>query len=114
MKGFFEKLYTHKSVDSYRKIMEWKTALHQEQTHVYYTWALILRFLSLAMITACLVLFLLRYPLFAEIMLGTGIVLLICEVRLRRLAVISSQSWVKITGLLKSLIEQQGKHVEAA
>jgi hypothetical protein len=114
MKGFFEKLYTHKSVDSYRKIIEWKTALHQEQTHVYYSWALILRFLSLAMIIACLVLFILNYPLYAEIMLGTGIILLISEIRLRRLALHSSQSWVKITGLLRTLIDQAGKHIEAA
>jgi hypothetical protein len=114
MKKFFEQLYMHKSADSYQKIIEWKTVLHQERTHVSYSWALILRVLSLLMIPASGVLFLFGQPLIAEILLGSGFVLLIAHVALRRRASTSSHSWSVITDLLKTLIAQQAMKQEKA
>ncbi len=114
-KKFFEKLYVHKSADSYQKIVEWKTVWHQERTHISYSWALILRVLSLMMISACLVLFLAGQPLISDILLGSGIVLLITDVALRRRASNSSHSWRVITDLLKTMLEQEvQKQGEAA
>ena len=112
--GFFEKLYIHKSADSYHKIIEWKTALHQEQAHIRYSWGLLLRFLSLLMIISCLVFFFLHHPLLSDILLGNGIVLLLIGVWLSLMASKARQSWVVVMELLKTLIEQKGKHMEAA
>lgn len=114
MKKFFEQLYMHKSADSYQKIIEWKTVLHQERTHISYSWALILRVLSMLMIAACGVLFLIGLPLISKILLGSGFVLLITDVALRRRASNSSHSWSVITDLLKTLIEQQALKQEKA
>jgi hypothetical protein len=107
MKDFFEKLYTHKSADSYQKIIEWKTILHQEQIHVLHSWAFLLRFSSMLMISACLVLFALQHPLSSEVVLGTGILMLISDAWLRRKASKYRQSWIEITGLLNTMIKQQ-------
>ena len=109
MRGFFEKLYTHKSVDSYQKIIEWKTILHQERTHILYSRALILRLSSLIMITAGLVLIALQFALPSVLFVSTGIIMIMCDVWFRRRASKSHQSWILITGLLKTLIEQQGR-----
>lgn len=114
MKGFFEKLYNHKSVDSYQKIIEWKTALHQEQSHIYHSWALVLRFLSFLLIASCLVLFLLSFPVLSDVLLISGMVLLVSDILLSRMAAKSRHSWVLINDLLKNLIDQQQKHVKAA
>jgi len=115
MKGFFEKLYAHKSADSYQKIIEWKTILHQEQIHIFHSMALILRLSSLIMISAGLVLIALQFALPSVVFVSTGILMLICDAWLRRRASKSRQSWILITGLLKTLLEQhQQKHVEAA
>ncbi|KPL11848.1 MAG: hypothetical protein AMS23_10990 [Bacteroides sp. SM1_62] len=115
MRGFFEKLYTHKSADSYQKIIEWKTILHQEQTHILYSRALILRLSSLIMISAGLVLIALQHALPSVVFVCTGMIMLICDVWFRRKASKSRKSWILITGLLKTLIEQQQqKHVNAA
>lgn len=107
MKGFFEKLYTHKSADSYKKIIEWKTILHQEQTHVFHSTAFILRLSSLIMISAGLVLIALQHALPSLVFVNTGILMLICDVWFRRKAFKSRKSWILITGLLETLIEQQ-------
>ena len=115
MRGFFEKLYTHKSVDSYQKIVEWKTIMHQEQAHIYYSWAVILRSSSLIMISACLVLFALQQPLLSNVLLGTSILMIISDVWSSRMAAKSRESWRMITGLLKTMLEQQEqKQGEAA
>jgi hypothetical protein len=114
MKGFFEKLYNHKSVDSYQKIIEWKTALHQEKSQIYHSWALVLRFLSFVLLTSCLVLFLLEHPVLSDVLLITGIILLAFDMFLSRMAAKSRHSWVLITDLLRDLIDQQQKHVKAA
>jgi hypothetical protein len=114
MKGFFEKLYTHKSADSYQKIIEWKTAFHQEQAHIYHSWALMLRFLSVLMFSSCLVLYILRYPVLSDILLITGIGLLVTDMWLSRMAAKCRHSWVLIIGLLKTMLAQEGKQVEAA
>ncbi len=115
MRGFFEKLYAHKSVDSYQKIIEWKTILHQEQTHIYHSRALILRFSSLIMISAGLVLIALQHALPSLVLAGTGILMLISDIWFRRRASKSRQSWILITGLLKTMIDQhQQKNVKAA
>jgi hypothetical protein len=107
MKDFFEKLYTHKSADSYKKIIEWKTIHHQEQTHVFYSLALILRFSSLIMISAGVVLIALQFALPSVVFVCTGIIMLISDAWFRRKASKSRQSWIVITGLLKTMIEQQ-------
>ena len=114
MKKFFEQLYMHKSADSYQKIIEWKTVWHQERTHISYSWALILRVLSLLMIAASPVLFLVGQTLISEILLGGGVLLLITGLVLRRRASNSSHSWGVITDLLKNLIEQPVHHQEEA
>jgi hypothetical protein len=115
MRGFFEKLYTHKTVDSYQKIVEWKTVKHQEQSHIYYSWAVILRSSSLIMFSACLVLFALQQPLLSNVLLVSGIIVLISDVLLSRMAAKSRESWIMITGLLKTMLEQQDQeHEEAA
>ena len=115
MRGFFEKLYTHKSVNSYQKIVEWKTIMHQEQAHIYYSWSVILRSSFLIMISACLVLFALQKPLLSDVLLGTGITMLISDVWCSRMAAKSRESWIMITGLLKTMLEQQEqKQGEAA
>jgi hypothetical protein len=115
MRGFFEKLYAHKSVDSYQKIIEWKTVLHQEQAHIYYSMAVLLRFSSLIMISAGLVLIALEHALPSVAFVSTGIMMLVCDVVFRKRASKSRQSWILITGLLKTMIEQhQQKNVKAA
>ncbi len=115
MRGFFEKLYAHKSADSYQKIIEWKTVLHQEQTHIFYSLALILRLSSLIMISAGMVLIALQHALPSLVFVFTGIAMLICDVWFRRKASKSRHSLILITGLLKTLMEQQPpKHVSAA
>jgi hypothetical protein len=114
MKDFFEKLYTHKSADSYQKIIEWKTVLHQEQIHIFHSTAFILRLSSLIMISAGLVLIALQHALPSLIFVNAGIVMLIFDIYFRRRASKSRQSWIVITGLLKTLIEQQGKRREEA
>jgi len=115
MRGFFEKLYTHKSVDSYQKIVEWKTIMHQEQAHIFYSWAVILRISFLIMISACLILFAMQQPLLSELLLGTSIIMLILDVWFWRKASKSRESWIMITGLLKTMIRQQDqKHFKAA
>ena len=114
MKKFFEQLYMHKSADSYQKIIEWKTVWHQERTHISYSWALVLRVLSILMMAACAVLFLAGQTLISEILLGSGILMLIAGVALRRRASNSSHSWGVITDLLKTLIKQQVQHQEEA
>ena len=112
MKDFFEKLYTHKSADSYQKIIEWKTVLHQEQIHVLHSWAFLLRFSSLLMISACLVLYALQHSLYSHLVLGSCILVLIFDVWLRRRASRSRQSWIEITGLLDTMIKHQGQKLE--
>ena len=115
MKGFFEKLYAHKSADSYQKIIEWKTILHQEQIHIFHSMALILRLSSLIMITAGIVLIALQQALPSLVFVNTGILMLFCDMWFRRKASKSRKSWILITGLLKTLNEQQEKEqVEAA
>ena len=109
MKGFFEKLYAHKSADSYQKIIEWKTILHQEQIHIFHSMALILRLSSLIMISAGLVLIALQFALPSVLSITTGILMLICNVWFKRRASKSHQSCILITGLLRSLIDQQGQ-----
>ena len=114
MKGFFEKLYTHKSADSYIKIIEWKTILHQEQIHIFHSTAFILRISSLIMISAGLVLIALQHALPSLVFVNTGILMLICDIWLRRRASKSRQSWILITGLLRTMIEQQEQKQEEA
>ena len=114
MKAFFEKLYAHKSADSYQKIIEWKTILHQEQIHIFHSTAFILRLSSLLMITAGMVLIALQQPLPSLVFVNTGILMLICDIWFRRRASKSRKSWILITGLLKTLIEQQEQKQEEA
>jgi hypothetical protein len=109
MRSFFEKLYTHKSTDSYQKILEWKTILHQEQIHIFHSTAFILRLSSLIMISAGLVLIALHQAVPSLVFVNTGIIMLISDVWFRRRASKSRQSWILITGLLKTMIEQHHK-----
>jgi len=109
MKDFFEKLYAHKSADSYQKIIEWKTILHQEQIHILHSKAFILRFTSLIMITAGIVLISVQMPIPSLVSVNTGILMLICDIWFRKRASKSRKSWILITGLLKTMIEQQDK-----
>jgi len=112
MKGFFEKLYAHKSADSYQKILEWKTILHEEQIHVLHSWAFLLRFSSMLMISAGVVLIALQHPLTSELVFGTGILVLIFDVLLRRRATRSRRSWIEITGLLSTMIKQDDPELD--
>lgn len=112
MKDFFEKLYAHKSADSYEKIIEWKTILHQEQIHIFHSTAFILRFSSLLMITAGIVLISLQLAVPSLVFVNTGILMLFCDLWFRKRASKSRNSWVMITGLLKTMIEQQGQDKE--
>jgi hypothetical protein len=115
MRGFFEKLYSHKAPESYQKIIEWKTALHQEQTHVYYSWALLLRFSSLIMIAAGGILIALSYVWPSVVFASAGIVMLLSNVCLLKMATRARQSWITITGLLNTLLKQPRQdHIEAA
>lgn len=114
MKDFFQKLYSHKSADSYKKLIEWKTILHQEQIHIFHSTAFILRLSSLLMITAGMVLIALQQPLPSLVFVNTGILMLICDIWFRRRASKSRKSWILITGLLKTLIEQQEQKQEEA
>ena len=114
MKDFFQKLYSHKSADSYKKLIEWKTILHQEQIHIFHSTAFILRLSSLLMISAGMVLIALQQPLPSLVFVNTGILMLICDIWFRRRASKSRKSWILITGLLKTLIEQQEQKQEEA
>lgn len=115
MKDFFQKLYAHKSPDSYTKIIEWKTILHQEEIHIFHSIGFILRISSLIMISAGIVLIFLQQALPSMVFVSTGILMLLCDVWLRRRASKSRKSWVLITGLLKTLLEHQEiKQEEAA
>jgi hypothetical protein len=114
MKDFFEKLYAHKSADSYNKIIEWKTILHQEQIHIFHSTAFVLRLSSLLMITAGIVLIALQHALPSLVFVNTGILMLFCDMWFRRRASKSRKSWILITGLLKTLTEQQEKEQEEA
>lgn len=114
MKDFFEKLYAHKSTDSYIKIIEWKTILHQEQIHIFHSTAFILRLSSFLMISAGIVLIALQQPLPSLVFVNTGILMLIGDIWFRRRASKSRKSWILITGLLKTLIEQQEQKQEEA
>lgn len=115
MKDFFQKLYAHKSPDSYIKIIEWKTSLHQEEIHIFHSIGFILRISSLIMISAGIVLISLQQALPSMVFVSTGILMLLCDVWLRRRASKSRKSWVLITGLLKTLLEHQEiKREEAA
>ena len=114
MKDFFEKLYAHKSTDSYNKIIEWKTILHQEQIHIFHSTAFVLRLSSLLMITAGIVLIALQQALPSLAFVNTGILMLFCDMWFRRRASKSRKSWILITGLLKTLTEQQEKEQEEA
>jgi hypothetical protein len=115
MRGFFEKLYAHKSVNSYQKIIEWKTIRQQERTHILYSWALILGLLSILLISGGLALMVLGHVLPAMILSGAGIGMLATDFLLRRTASSSQRSWKLITGLLKTLIAPHGqKHIKAA
>ena len=109
MKDFFEKLYAHKSAESYEKIIEWKTILHQEQIHILHSTAFVLRLSSLLMITAGIVLISLQLAVPSLIFVNTGILMLFCDLWFRKRAAKSRKSWVMITGLLKTMIEQQDK-----
>ena len=114
MKDFFEKLYTHKSADSYIKIIEWKTIRHQEQIHIFHSTAFILRLSSLIMISAGIVLIALQLALPSLVFVNAGILMLICDIWFRRKATKSRKSWILITGLLKTMIEQQEQKQEEA
>jgi hypothetical protein len=114
MKDFFEKLYTHKSADSYKKIIEWKTIRHQEQIHIFHSTAFILRLSSLIMISAGIVLIALQLALPSLVFVNAGILMLICDIWFRRKATKSRKSWILITGLLKTMIEQQEQKQEEA
>jgi len=107
MKDFFEKLYAHKSAESYMKIIEWKTILHQEQTHIFHSTAFILRFSSLFVISAGIVLIALQHSLPSLVFVNAGILMLFCDMWFRRRASKSRKSWILITGLIKTMIEQQ-------
>jgi hypothetical protein len=112
MKDFFEKLYAHKSAESYEKIIEWKTILHQEQIHILHSTAFVLRFSSLLMITVGIVLISLQLAVPSLVFVNTGILMLFCDLWFRKRASKSRKSWVMITGLLKTMIEQQDRKRE--
>ena len=77
MKAFFDKLYTLGTPVCYQKIIEWETILQQECTHIYYSRALLLRFSSLIMISAGMILIALQFALPSIVFAGAGIIMLI-------------------------------------
>ena len=115
MKDFFNKLWTHETPVSYQKIMEWETVLQQECAHIYYSRALLLRFSSLIMISAGMILIALQFALPSIVFAGTGILMLLFDIWFRRMARRSRQSLILLKGLLNMLIEHYyDEHNKAA
>ena len=102
----------NESAESYKKIIEWLTILHQERTHIYYSFALILRFSFLIMISVSLTLIVVKYTLFAFMFMVAGILMLFINGIFRRKVKKSRESLILIKGILNVLIKQNGKKNE--